>query len=402
MPDMTVDEFMARIAGIESAGASDPWTVQNSRTGAHGKWQIMPSNWAPWAQEAGLPSGAARSAENQQRVARHKMQEYRRQYGSWEAAAVAWFAGPDRARRYNEGDMRVLNYSDGNMTVGEYVNRISQGGSGQQTQTPGTQQRQSPDFSTFGAVGADSMLGDNQLEPPRNQNVRDLWGHMIQSMSSQVRSGRGEESAPAWTTPQPDNPIAPGVEGDPDAPGDLGLPSDGNVQVSGSGPANEFLSIASQFIGTPYVWGGADPSGFDCSGLIQYAARQMGVTVPRVSRDQARAGREVSLGQAQPGDLIAFPARGLEVGHIGILVGRDEQGNWQMLHAPRSGQNVRIESIGSREVATVRRIFDHDGAAPGSQQQMPGVPQQAAPQQARSTQPSTRPSDVPRQMSGPQ
>lgn len=400
MPDMTVDEFMNRIAGIESAGASDPWSVQNSRTQAHGKWQIMPSNWSPWAREAGLPGNAARSAENQTRVARHKMQEYRNNYGSWEAAAIAWFAGPDRARRYNAGDMSVLNFSDGNMTVGEYVNRISQGGGG--AAPPSAEQRQSPDFSTFGAVGADSMLGDNQLEPPRNENVRDLWGHMVQSMSNQVRSGRGEEAAPAWVAPQPDNPISPGVEGDPNEPGDLGLPSDGNVQVSGSGPAQEFLSIASQFIGTPYVWGGADPSGFDCSGIIQYAARQMGVTVPRVSRDQARAGREVSLGQAQPGDLIAFPARGLEVGHIGILTGRDANGNWQMLHAPRSGQNVQISAVGSRQVATVRRIFDHDGAAPGSQQQMPGAPQAPSPQPARSTQPSTRPSDVPRTRTGPQ
>lgn len=353
--DMTVEEFMSRIAGIESGGSNDPYSLTNPSSGAHGKFQVMPSNWSPWAQEAGLSANAARSPENQRRVARHKMQQYRDQYGSWEAAAVAWFAGPDRARRFNEGDQQVLGFSDGNMTVGEYVDRVRQG----------QQQTEAPRLADSPSLQGLTTEAPTQGPPPRNQQVRDLWGHMMSSMSNQIRSGQGEEAAPAWVEPQPDNPIAPGVDGEADLPGDLGVPSDGQIQASGSAEADAFLNLANQFVGTPYMWGGADPSGFDCSGLIQYAAKQVGVNLPRVSRDQAKVGQEVSLSQARPGDLIAFPARGQEVGHIGILVGRDQQGNWQMLHAPRSGQNVKVETIGRRQVATVRRVFDETSQPQG-------------------------------------
>lgn len=367
---MTVDEFMARITGIESSG--DPNAV-NDRTGAHGLFQIMPSNWSPWAQEAGLSPNAPRTPENQRRVARHKMQQYRDQFGSWEAAAVAWFAGPGRAKRYTEGDASVLQLSDGSITVGEYLRRLN-------------------DPSRHAGVanlpvGSTPVAGEQgPQQAPRGQQVRDVWGAMLQSMSNQVRQGVGEEAALAWVEPQPNELRDPRVEGDPEQPGDLGIPSEGQPTARGSAPANEFLSVARRFLGTPYVWGGTSPSGFDCSGLIQYAARQVGVDLPRVSRDQARTGREVSLSEAQPGDLIAFPARGLEVGHIGILVGQDENGNWLMLHAPRSGQNVRIDPIGRRQIATVRRIFE--GGEANTQMQP------ATPTTQRTTQPSRRPSQA--------
>ncbi len=369
--DMTVEEFMSRIAGIESGGASDPTNVAHPRTGAHGIFQIMPSNWSPWAREAGLSANAPRTAENQRRVARHKMQQYREQFGSWDAAAVAWFAGPDRARRFNEGDQAVLRMSDGHSTVSEYLARLNQG------RTQGLPQTADHDLGT--QVGPQQQdqpdLGD--IAQQRDPRIGDLWGHMMSSMSEQIRSGRGEEAAPAWVEPQPDNPIAPGVEGDPDEPGDLGVPSDGRTEAAGTGQAGEFLNVANQLVGTPYVWGGADPSGFDCSGLIQYAAKQIGVNVPRVSRDQAKAGVEVNLSEARPGDLIAFPARGLEVGHIGILVDQDDNGNWRMLHAPRSGTNVRIDPIGRRQVATVRRIFEQDAPQqPGQIDTNPQAPGQ--------------------------
>lgn len=119
-----VDQFMAAISATESGG---DYNVTNSDTGAHGKFQIMPANWKPWAKEAGLPSNAAKTPENQEKVARFKMQQYREQFGSWEAAAVAWFAGPDDAAAYAKGDRSMLGKSDGNMTVGEYVERAKAG-----------------------------------------------------------------------------------------------------------------------------------------------------------------------------------------------------------------------------------------------------------------------------------
>lgn len=116
-----IDSFMRAISDLESGGNPE---VVNSRTGAHGQFQIMPDNWAPWAHEAGIGANAPKTQENQNLVARHKMNEYYQRFGDWGAVAVAWFAGPDRARRYMEGDTSVLNLDDGNITVREYVDRI--------------------------------------------------------------------------------------------------------------------------------------------------------------------------------------------------------------------------------------------------------------------------------------
>lgn len=120
-----------------------------------------------------------------------------------------------------------------------------------------------------------------------------------------------------------------------------------------------FVETAKQFLGTPYVWGGTTPSGFDCSGLIQFVAQQMGVNLPRVSRDQARAGQNVGMNRAnwRPGDLIAFAPNGNTVSHIGILAGVDSNGVWQMLHSPRRGKNVEVVPMTRRDVAAVRRVM---------------------------------------------
>lgn len=140
-----IDRFMHAISSQESS--HNPNAV-NKGSGAHGQFQIMPNNWAPWAKEAGLPSNAPKTQENQNIVARHKMQEYYNQFGSWDAVAVAWFAGPGRAKKFLEGDTSVLNLSDGNMTVGEYINKMN---NGMGSAPPGTGQ-QSAGGQTTGGV----------------------------------------------------------------------------------------------------------------------------------------------------------------------------------------------------------------------------------------------------------
>lgn len=79
--------------------------------------------------------------------------------------------------------------------------------------------------------------------------------------------------------------------------------------------AGGVVGIARQYVGTPYVFGGASPSGFDCSGFTQYVFRQIGVNLPRSSAAQRNAGTIVSASEAQPGDLVWWP------GHIGIYTG---------------------------------------------------------------------------------
>ena len=109
---------------------------------------------------------------------------------------------------------------------------------------------------------------------------------------------------------------------------------DTGVTVSGS--ASNLISYARRFIGVPYVWGGTSPSGFDCSGFTSYVYRNAaGVDIGRTTYAQINAGREVSRSELQPGDLV-FPHEG----HVGIYVG-----NGQMIHAPQTGDVVKISPV---------------------------------------------------------
>jgi cell wall-associated NlpC family hydrolase len=89
-------------------------------------------------------------------------------------------------------------------------------------------------------------------------------------------------------------------------------------------------------LGTPYVWAGSQPGGFDCSGLVMWAFAQVGVSLPHSSYAQYGYGVPVSRDQLQPGDLVFFDG----LGHVGIYIGGD-----QFVHAPHTGDVVKISSL---------------------------------------------------------
>jgi len=96
------------------------------------------------------------------------------------------------------------------------------------------------------------------------------------------------------------------------------------------------VGIAMQYLGTPYVWGGASPSGFDCSGFVMYVFAQVGVSLPHNAAAQYGYGMPVSRDQLQPGDLVFFNG----LGHDGIYIG-----GGQFIHSPHTGDVVKISSL---------------------------------------------------------
>lgn len=110
--------------------------------------------------------------------------------------------------------------------------------------------------------------------------------------------------------------------------------------TSASSKGQAIVNTAMKYLGVPYVWGGTSPRGFDCSGLVQYCARANGIRVNRVAADQRNNGYYVSRANLQPGDLVFFAKNGGRIHHVGIYVG-----NGNMIHAPQTGDVVKISSI---------------------------------------------------------
>lgn len=112
---------------------------------------------------------------------------------------------------------------------------------------------------------------------------------------------------------------------------------------AGATNADELISFAKKFVGTPYKWGGDSPLGFDCSGFVQYVFKNAaGVDLPRISYQQANYGPRVSVDQAKPGDLIAWDTSSRNDGadHIAIYLG-----NGYVIQAPKPGDQVKISKI---------------------------------------------------------
>ncbi|MCM0650666.1 NlpC/P60 family protein [Clostridium swellfunianum] len=124
-------------------------------------------------------------------------------------------------------------------------------------------------------------------------------------------------------------------------------PSRGAVSVS----SNAVVAYASNFLGTPYKWGGTTPAGFDCSGFTQYVYRHFGINLGRTTYNQINDGYSVSRDELQPGDLV-FYGKGGSPSHMGIYVG-----NGMYIHAPRTGDVVKISSYSRPDYITARRVM---------------------------------------------
>jgi hypothetical protein len=110
----------------------------------------------------------------------------------------------------------------------------------------------------------------------------------------------------------------------------------------GSQKGAQAVWIAERFLGVPYVWGGATPSGFDCSGLAMYVYAQLGIHLTHFTGAQYNEGAHIPPALLQPGDLVFFDGGQLGPGHEGIYIG-----NGMFIHAPHTGDVVKISSLAS-------------------------------------------------------
>lgn len=120
------------------------------------------------------------------------------------------------------------------------------------------------------------------------------------------------------------------------------------LPVVGDSVGAKALRLAMTKVGDRYVWGAAGPSTFDCSGLVMWAYEQLGINLPHYTGDQWNAGTHVSRGQMRPGDLVFFYP---DLHHMGLYIG-----GGKMLHAPHTGDVVKVDDMHGRPFAGAVRI----------------------------------------------
>jgi cell wall-associated NlpC family hydrolase len=169
-------------------------------------------------------------------------------------------------------------------------------------------------------------------------------------------AGAASLSGCATRPPQP--PASP-------ATSDRGYAAQGSGSSAPAAPtdvASAMVDGARAMLGQPYRYGGAAPGGFDCSGLVSFAAQRAGLKLPRTAKEQLRTGVPVGRAQLEPGDLVFMRLAHKEL-HVGIAVGAG-----RFIHAPASGGRVRIDSLAAPPYAagflSARRVIGVGGRAP--------------------------------------
>ena len=127
------------------------------------------------------------------------------------------------------------------------------------------------------------------------------------------------------------------------------------VVTSDAGKGQEVVNCAKKYLGVKYVYGGTSPSGFDCSGLVQYVCKSVGISVNRTAASQFNNGKAVNKKDLLPGDLLFFAKNG-RIHHVSIYAG-----DGQMIHAPHTGDVVKLSDFNTpyrqREFVGARRVF---------------------------------------------
>ena len=151
-----------------------------------------------------------------------------------------------------------------------------------------------------------------------------------QAAAEQAAEQAAAEQAQAEQAAAEQAQAAPAVSTEDEAAESTAVPASSAVP---QGVGSDAVAIGSNYLGTPYAWGGGAPGGFDCSGFVSYVYAQMGISLPHQSGDILNSGTVISASEARPGDILWWP------GHVGIYAG-----NGQVLHST-PGPGVSITNI---------------------------------------------------------
>lgn len=184
------DNLVAAIGGQESGGN---YNAKNGRTGASGKYQIMPDNWPSWSREAGLPAGAEMTPENQEIVARFKLKQYYDKYGA-RGAAIAWYGG-EGALKYSADAMNRKQGNGDEPSINEYADSVlARMGTGHSTRSM-SQDEQDRIMKQYRTIKADH----DRIETYKKNK---LFEGIKNELFSMFNNGTSYSEAMAWATNQ--------------------------------------------------------------------------------------------------------------------------------------------------------------------------------------------------------
>jgi len=239
----------------------------------------------------------------------------------------------DRANRVADQDARIVEqFTHYRTNVAAQKRQLAQARS---TQAAVVRQRAAEKASIDAKLAERKRLLASVQDEVRRLEVAERRRQAELRARAAAELARQRELAAQTSVPSPNVPApisgAAAATGVPTPTGNVAEPPPGNASTG-----VQAVAIAMRYLGIPYVWGGASPSGFDCSGLTMYVYAQLGVSLPHYAAAQYGMGVAVGRDQLQPGDLVFFSG----LGHMGMYIGG---GNF--IHAPHTGDVVKISSL---------------------------------------------------------
>jgi cell wall-associated NlpC family hydrolase len=356
-----LDDFLAAEKAQESGGN---YGVVNHGTGALGAYQVLPSNVNYWAQKyLGISVSPQQFLSNpalQDRLVGAVLGDYVNRYG-FRGAASAWYSGnPNLANNYGP--------QNGGPSIGAYVDGVlsrmgKSGYSGALTSAASEAMGAFTGIAHAAAgVAEPTATAPTGNSPVIEEATKELAAQSAKDNAPAAEKGLGLDITQGVGAGQlgmdsptgfGSNPAGMEIGSASDSSSEQGLSNPTATAASGVSPASgsapvsfgtsdkvrlAALQMAQRFLGTPYVYGGTDINGIDCSGLIYKALAQVGVQFPRGGRAQAAMGQRTDISKLQPGDLVAF--NGGE--HVALYAG-----NNQVIEAAHPGTNVSLRTLGT-------------------------------------------------------